>query len=153
MRRSSLGLAALALIAFSGCGTPRSRVHGIIRYKGQPLASATIIFLAPDNQTYPARTKGDGSYDIASVPRGKIQVAILVEEPRVPPRAAPSSGNAGDEFAAAKSRVEDAAKQKGAGPTAVTPAVQFPAYYNDPAKSGLGFDLQDADQDYSLDLN
>src|SRR5262249_53154930 len=128
------------------------RVHGTLRYQGQPLANATIIFMAPDNQAYPARTKDDGSYQIASVPRGKIQVAIQVDEPRVPPRPAPTGGKADDAFAAAKAREDDEGKQKRKGPTTSTPGVAFPADYGDPTKSGLSFDLNDADQDYSPDL-
>jgi hypothetical protein len=150
MRRLSLLLVAALVLAPAGCGGARSRVHGTVRYKGQPLTNATIIFLAPDNQAYPVRLGKDGAYEVASLPRGRIQVAIQADEPRVPPRPAPKAGKGGDEFAATRAREDDAAKQRG-GPAA-TPAVQLPADYADPAKSGLSFELKDADQDYSLDL-
>jgi len=152
MRKLVLLTVVLLLLGVGGCGAPRSKIHGTIHYNGQPLARGTIIFLAPDNQAYPARIRSDGSYQVASLPRGRILVGIQVEEPRVPPRPAPKE-DATDELAAAKAREDDANKQRHKKPNApVDPSVQFPSTYGDPTQSGLSLELKEADQEYSLDL-
>ncbi len=151
MRRFVCLLGLLLLLGLAGCGSPRSRVHGTIRCKGQPLARATIIFLAPDNQAYPARIRADGSYQVASLPRGRILVGIQVEGPRVPPRLPPQADGR-DELAAAKAREDDANKQRHRKPAGVEAPLEFPARYADPSQSNLVLELTEADQEYSLDL-
>ena len=77
MRRQLFALATALTAVFSqGCSGQRSDVFGTITYEGKPVKGGTIIFIAPDNRTYPGRIQDDGSYRIASVPQGKIQVAV-----------------------------------------------------------------------------
>ena len=150
MRRLILTSAAALLLA-SGCGVPRYRVHGTVRHQGKPLAGGTIIFLGEDNQTYPARIRPDGSYQAAAVPRGRVRVAVQEDVARPSPRPQPS-GKANDTLARGEMKADDAAKQARRPSAPPTPAVGIPPHYADPDRSGLAFDLQGPDQDYSVDL-
>jgi hypothetical protein len=143
-------VALVGSLAALGCGPGHGRVHGQIRHQGQALTRATIIFLADDNRSYPVPIQPDGSYDIASLPQGHIRVGIQADLPRVaPPRPAPG-GREEDAFAAAQARGDDAAK--GARRQNVSRASSLPDRYRDPHESGLAFDLDSADREYSLDL-
>jgi hypothetical protein len=151
MRRLILASAAALLLA-SGCGAPRYRLHGTVRHQGKPLAGGTIIFLGEDNQTYPARIRPDGTYEAAAVPRGHIRVAVQADVARPTPRTQPS-GKANDALAKGEAKADDAAKQArrpSAPPAPAAPAL--PPHYADPNSSGLAFDLQGPDQEYSVDL-
>src|SRR5262249_36813787 len=144
--------ALLLLVVVAGCSAPRSRVHGVVRYKGKPLEGATIIFLAPDNRTYPARVRADGSYDMPAVGRGHILVAIQTPPVRPRPRANPGAGPAAtkarDTLARDKAQSDDAAKGGAPRPQDAPTGVTIPAFYADPKRSGLAFDLNDPDQEY-----
>jgi hypothetical protein len=150
MRCLVLGAALVLLAAFSGCGPGRARVHGVIRYQGKPLKGGTIIFLAADNQAYPAPIAQDGSYQIAAVPCGPVRVAIQPAASRVPPRPQ-SDGKDDDAFARKAMAADDAAKRASKRPAA-GPGEALPAQYADAGKSGLSFELRSADHDYSPDL-
>jgi hypothetical protein len=151
MRWFLLAVVAALLITTPGCGRARSKVHGTITYHGTPLAGGTIILVGPDNQTYPARIAKDGSYKIASVPRGQILVSVQADTPRVPPRPQPGARDS-DAFAKGEMSLDD--QSKGGRPPAqpAGPTVTLPVRYNDPNQSGLTFELSLADQEYSVDL-
>jgi hypothetical protein len=152
MRWLILGTAALVLVTSGGCSKPRGRVHGTVRYQGKPLAGATVIFLASDNQVYPVRIQPDGSYQSPSLPQGHILVSIQVEEPRPAPRPQPGAkGN--DPFAKGEAMTDDEAKRGGGPARPATPAVTIPPRYADPNNSGLGFDLTGPDQEHPIDLD
>jgi len=142
---------AVGCVGLGGCSQPTSRVHGTIRFQGEPLPRGSIIFLASDNQAYPVRIKPDGSYDIRSVPRGPLLVSIQVEPPRIPPRAQPDS-RAPDPVAEAQVKNDDAKITRGKPPREELVTSLIPQHYADPNKSGLGFDLQEADREFSPDL-
>jgi hypothetical protein len=145
-------MSAAAVLLASGCGVPRYRVHGTVRHQGKPLARGTIIFLGEGNQTYPARTRPDGSYEAAAVPRGRVRVQADVARPS--PRPQPS-GKANDALARGEMKADDAAKQArrpSAPPAPPATAAALPPHYADPDRSGLAFELQGPDQDYSVDL-
>src|SRR5260370_36257210 len=91
MRCLMLCTAAVLLVAAGGCARPRYPLHGIVRYKGEPVTAGTIIFLGPDNQVYPAKIQSDGSYQMAAVPRGHILVAIQPAVSRGPSRPQPGA--------------------------------------------------------------
>jgi hypothetical protein len=145
-----IGIAAVFLAVLSGCGQPRSQVHGTVRYQGKPLAEGTIVFLAPDNQAYPVKIHSDGSYQIASLPRGRVRVGVQMAQPRTPSRPPPSAKDT-DSFTANAMKTDDATKGRHKPPLSV-PAVKFPPRYADPDQSGLNFDLQSSEQEYSVDL-
>jgi hypothetical protein len=115
------------------------------------LTRATIVFFASDNRAYPVPIQPDGSYTIASLPQGPIRVGIQIDLPRVPPRPAPGAKGE-DAFAAAQARGDDAAKGARQPAAASPEGVAFPARYGDPRESGLGFELDSPDREYSLDL-
>ena len=139
-------LAIVLVFALAGCESPRSRVHGTLKYQGQPLSDVTLIFLASDNQTYPAYPKADGTYEVVGLPRGKVQVSIQQNLPRVVPRPErPPSG-----FPEADA--DDAAKGGHRPPVAVPSAGSLPPKYADPEQSGLEFELTEADQLFDMDL-
>jgi hypothetical protein len=151
MRWLIVGVAAALLVGSGGCAK-RSEVHGTVRYQGKLLTRGTIIFLAPDKRAYPVAIGRDGSYRIASLPRGTILIAVQVEAQRPLPRPAPSDKD-GDAFGQEKAKSEDAAKsaRAPAPPPATTPE-DFPAIYGDPHKSGLSFELRSSVQEHSIDL-
>ncbi len=147
------GLFIAALVA-AGCGEkPKSRIHGKITYLNKPLTDATIIFLASDNSTYTAELSKEGTYAVAGVTQGPIRVSIQQALPSVSPRADPDP--TGRIAAAKAAKVGD---EKGArpAPPPSTPKerkVTLPKKYNDPAQSGLSFELNDPDQEWSVNLN
>jgi hypothetical protein len=153
MFRLLCAVVVISVVSLCGCASPRGRLHGTVRHQGKPLTGATIIFLASDNQTYPVRLAPDGTYQVASLPQGHIRVSIQVDEPRIPPRAAPAPGKAEDTLAAAREKDDDAAKQGRKPSATATEAPNLLARYTDPNQSGLEFDLTGADQDYSPDLD
>jgi hypothetical protein len=151
MRRSLFVLAvALTASVAAGCSGQRSDVFGTVKYLGKPVKGGTIILIAPDNRTYPARIQDDGSYRVAGVPRGRIEVSVQGGQARVPPR--PTPGAKGAEPASIEFE-KTADKQKQAAlPPPPPDGSQIPAQYIDPARSGLAFDLTRPEQEYSLDL-
>ena len=156
MRSCLVVLTVIVTVVLSGCSHPHSRVYGTVKYKGQPLADGSIVFIGQDNQTYPARIR-DGAYEVASVPRGHLQVAIQTGPQRPRPRAMPSAeaqqAKARDKFAAEERQKDDLAKSARRGNPDAPPAEGgIPAVYSDPGRSGLAVDIQDAEQEYSVDL-
>jgi hypothetical protein len=145
MPRPIAGALCLLLLS-SGCSAPKSRVYGTISYQGKPLTGATIVLICPDNSTSQARVRSDGSYEIASVSRGEVKVAIQADKPRPPPRPRPDRS--------AMAAKDDQAKGAvvGARQPPEYAFASFPAKYGDPNTSGLSFELTDSDQDYSVDL-
>jgi hypothetical protein len=152
MRWLVFAAVAALVVPTVGCARPHSRVHGKITYRGTPVAGGTIIFMGPDNQTYPARIGSDGSYNVASVPRGHLQISIQADQPRIASRPQPGAKDS-DSFAKGAMNLDDQSK---GGPGANQPAagafVAVPARYADPTKSDLTVDLEQSDQEYSVDL-
>jgi hypothetical protein len=153
-----IAVALCLLLLSSGCSAPKSRVYGTISYQGKPLAGATIVLICPDNSTAQARVRSDGSYEMASVSRGEVKVAIQADKPRPPPRPRPdrSAIAVKDKNTNAKSMAANDDQAKGAvvGPRQPPEHAfaSFPAKYGDPNTSGLTFELKEADQEYSPDL-
>lgn len=150
--RHLLCLLSLALtLTLIGCGPARSNVSGTVRYKGKPLTSGTIIFLASDNKNHQADIGPDGKYKMTGVARGKVKVAVIVEPPRIAPR--PDPVKTADPVGGKEAKADDAkgmARLKEA--VSNLPPSPIPAHYGDAGKSGLEFDLQQPEQEYSPDL-
>lgn len=151
MRWLKLGAAALLLALIGGCGQPRSRVHGTVRYQGKPLTAGTIIFLASDNRAYPVKIRSDGSYQLAALPRGHIRVAIQPEQPRIRSRSQPGAKGA-DGFAKGAAKSDDDGPKGRGSPQTPAPVAAIPPAYADPSRSGLSFELDSVEQEYSIDL-
>jgi len=151
MSRLNVKTVTFLLLLIVGCGQPRSRVYGIVRYQGKPLTGGTIIFLASDNRTYPVKIQEDGSYQIAALPRGRIRVSI--QSAGLRPSSRPqSSGRDGDNFAKSAMKSDDSGPKGRRKPPSAAPPSAIPPQYVDPNRSGLFFDLQSAEQEYSIDL-
>ncbi len=152
MRRLTLGAVALFVLWSAGCGVRSSRVHGTVSFQGKPLANGSIIFLS-NGRAYPARIGSDGSYSLPSLPHGHIEVAVQVEEPRTPPRPPPDLNKAQNNKAMAEMAADDAAKQKGRGAQSPAgPTLELPGKYTEPTTSGLSFELDSDEKEYSVDL-
>lgn len=147
MRIASLAAAVLAAAALTGCGEPpRGRVHGTVKYQGKPLTNATVIFLAKDNRTHPVELKPDGSFEATGVAYGPVKVSVQQGFVRVPAKAEPGKGG--------KAGVDDekAGKEVVPPPEVVRTGPTLPAHYADPAQSGLTFELNAPDLEWSVDL-
>jgi hypothetical protein len=148
MKRISCFLFGVVLL-IAGCGdTPRSKIHGTIKYQGKPLTNATLTFFAKDNSTHMAILNPDGTYTVDRVPRGPIKVSIQSDVPRPA-----SKGQFAKGFGEMPAETKDGKRDPAPGPAepkATWPIV--PANYNDPEKSGLSFELKEPDQEWSVEL-
>ena len=147
MRVVSFAAALAAAAVLTGCGAvPRGRIHGTVKFQGKPLADATVIFIAKDNQTHLADLSADGSYEVSGVALGPVKVSIQQAPPRVASKGDPTrpgyKAPVHDEKAG---REQPAAKSTPAGP-------RLPEEYANPDKSGLKFELTSPDQEWSIDL-
>ena len=140
-----------ATLALCGCGSgniPRSRVHGVVKYQGKPLADSTIIFIASDNKTHLSQLKADGSYDMVGVAQGPVKVSIQ-QTAQPEPDSSEQNSQAGmgkGDIGEKKDRI------RRSKPSVTNSAIPLPALYTDPEKSGLTFDLKEPDQEWSIDL-
>lgn len=151
MRIALFAAAVAAAVVFPGCGgdVPRGRVHGTLKFQGKPLTGATVVFLASDNKTHVVDVKADGSYEVSGVARGPVKVSVQPAAPRSAvkgefDRPLSSQAKGVDDEKAGKEPVAPPAPKAGA------PAVG--AQYADADKSGLTFELKEADQEWSVDL-
>lgn len=151
MRRLCVAAVAVLALLAAGCGErPRSRVHGVVKYEGKPLAGGMLIFLTADNMTTVADIQPDGTYAVDGVARGSVKVSVQVPPPRPTPRPQPGAGGPPKDVAAD----DDKARRRG-GEEATPPptvGVQLAPKYADPVQSGLAFDLTEADFEYNVDL-
>lgn len=142
--------ATAAAAVLSGCGgdVPRGRIHGTVRFQEKPLSGATIIFLASDNKTHAVKLKPDGSYEANGVALGPVKISVQQDLP-------PVASKAEFSYSSKAKGVEDEKAEK----VSAAPVVQgksegprLPSYYADADKSGLAFELNAADQEWSVDL-
>lgn len=150
MRTVFLAAAVAAAVGLSGCGgeVPRGRIHGTITVGGNPLSSATVIFLARDNKTYPVKLKPDGSFEVSGVALGSVKVSVQQDLPAVASkgqRSLSSQAKGVVDEKAGKSAEPPAVKGQSDGPSRLS-------RYADADKSGLTFELSAADQEWSVDL-
>lgn len=154
MRFVLLAAAVAVAVVLAGCGSgevPRGRVHGTIKYGGKPLTGVTMILIAKDNKTHTVDLKSDGTYEVSGVALGPVKVSLQAVAARIavkgqfdPPPASSAAKGVTDEKAG-KSQVPTGAK-------AATEGGSLPEHYSNPEKSGLAFELKDADQEWSVDL-
>lgn len=152
MRLGFLILSMSSMIAIAGCGDlARGKVHGSIKFKGEPLKNSTVMFMTRDNQIYRAETKEDGSYEVEGVPLGPVKVCVQQALPSVTPRPDATPG----QTAAAKAAMGEKRDQKWQPPPSATPEQgegRLPTKYGDPNQSGLSFEMTSADQEWSTNL-
>src|SRR5439155_8044348 len=71
---------ALVLTGLSGCGGTAD-VTGKVSYKGKLLASGTVSMVGPDGLVRQGIINGDGTYAIAGVAAGKVQLGVSSPRP------------------------------------------------------------------------
>ena len=138
----------LSLVLLSGCsgGSPVKTVKasGVVIYKGQPVAEASVAFLG-DGTIRPAIaiTDEEGKFVLTTVRSGDGAVAgnhmVTVSKTVDPPTKAAATGSVS---------MEEAAK------AAQEPAVEtktlylVPEKYSQPQTSGLSFEVKDGAENY-----
>src|SRR5579864_5245017 len=71
----------LALLAFTGCSSTGD-VMGTVSYRGQTVASGTVIILGSDLLPYSGAIQDDGSYVVSNVPTGLAKITVISLPPR-----------------------------------------------------------------------
>ncbi len=143
-------LLGLAVIACSlGCGYSTARVHGTVKHKGELVTDATIMLLTIDNQVYRADLDGSGSYVIEGVPQGSVRVAIQQALPAVAPRPDPPAFQRDRKTTDSGEVITDDRPPRATSPPG-TPRI--PENLADAAKSGLSFELNKPDFEWSIDI-
>jgi hypothetical protein len=150
MRRTRVSALLVVLLVVPGCGVPRARVHGTLKYEGKPLGGAIITFFSADNAAFSARTHSDGTYQVDRVPQGTVRVSVQIPQPRPKPRTEPKGVLKADQEAGLKTSWEGKEGKQANDPAA--PRIKLPVRYGNPDTSELSFELKEADQDYSIDL-
>jgi hypothetical protein len=126
-----LGLAAVVLVAASGCSDPgvkKVTVKGTVTYKGQKLQSGILKFVGPDGSYSAASIQPDGTFIITDVIPGEIKVGVM-ESP------SGSGSSSGD---------------KTAGPR--TPPIALPEKFREPETSGVTVTITDDTDDLHIEL-
>lgn len=155
-------LAALCLV--TGC-SKTGNVYGKITYKGKPLTMGRILFYDAQGHSVESTISEDGNYKITKAPTGTVKVAIVT------PKKDPSGGGAGPGPGGMRGGPPGgrsgppagAAPPKGVLPEGVDPsifdrgaktknAVEVPAKYGDPEKSGLTLTVSGGSQQKDWDL-
>lgn len=147
MRRAGVAVVIAVLLVVPGCGVPRARVHGTLKYEGKPLGGAIITFFSADNATFTARTRSDGTYQVDRVPQGTVRVSVQIPKRRPKPRPDPASVQKANKEAGLKSWQERKQLEEPS-----SPRIKLPDRYGNPETSDLSFELKELDQDYSIDL-
>ena len=133
-RRLMVCSAALTACLLAGCGAGVGDVSGELKYRGNPLAGATVTFYDANNKAISDVVAADGKYAVKGVATGMAKIAIATPLPIQFPGGL--SGAKGEGGATQKSEV---------------PAI--PAKYNDRAQSGLTFDVKSGPQVHNINLD
>jgi hypothetical protein len=116
-----------SVVVVAGCrGQPEvGDVTGIVRFRGQPLKSGTVIIRGADRQEKGAAIGPDGRYRVRAVAVGPGRIRV-VSHPRAP------EGLGGG-------KRDD-------------PHVKIPPHYEDLNTSGLTVEVRPGKQDHDIDL-
>jgi hypothetical protein len=118
-------LPALPLAALLvGCAG-QGQVSGTVRYQGKPVPTGTITFYDHKNQAASSAIK-DGNYSIEKVASGPVKVSVATPM---------------------------AIYMMGDKPPPGPKPLPLPPKYNDPEKSGLGFEVKPGAQTKDFDLD
>jgi len=148
MNRAGVAVGIAVLLVVPGCGTPRARVHGTVKYQGKPLGGALITFYSADNATFSAPTRPDGTYQVTGVPQGTVRVSVQISGP-VPVFGQKAKMDVMKEDLKYKKKLKEILKER---KDTSAPRINLPARYGNPETSELSFELKEPDQDYSIDL-
>ncbi|MGL4420644.1 MAG: hypothetical protein ACRCZF_08270 [Gemmataceae bacterium] len=153
MRKVLCAAVFVTAVVFSGCSEAMSKVSGKVTANGKAVTVGTVFFFPPNNQTYSADIKPDGSYSCPTVARGKVRVSVVLPLPSVPPRPDPPAGKSKDAFGKGAAGDDDKAKRSRMPADIPAPAgVVAPPKYSNPDKSGLEFNLTAEEFTFDIDL-
>jgi hypothetical protein len=144
-----VGICALVVAASTGC-SGGSKVEGVVKYKGEPVEGATVVFVTSDGKTVgQGTTDAAGKYTLANaegkpaIPSGTYHVTVTKSAGMAGVTAGtdPSQGNPAEMMS--KMKIGMAAK-KGA------PKALLPAKYGN--KDSTSLKITVPSQDYGLEL-
>lgn len=77
----STALLAIGVVVAAGCSgeAKRSKVSGVVSYKGTPLKGGTLTFTSDSSGTYNCQIHEGGAYSITDLPLGTYGVVIDTE--------------------------------------------------------------------------
>lgn len=135
--RTILWLAVLSLAAAGmGCGSGKAggaKVLGTVKYRGNALPSGTVTFFDAKKEIVGSASIENGSYSMADVPPGKVNVSVTT-----PPRVEANPNHR---------------SPQGRPSAAPLPVVPIPAQYGNPQHSGLSYDVKPGKQDFPIELH
>ncbi len=83
MRAASGAALCVGMVALAGCSSggmpPAGVVHGMVKYKGQPVSGGTVAFYSAEQNaksTAAAQIGTDGSYVVYEAPPGTVKVTV-----------------------------------------------------------------------------
>jgi len=165
--RPSLVCLALAFpLVLAGCGKSTATVSGMVKYKGEPLPSGTVILYGANNEVARGGIGEDGKYTVADAPLGEVKVAVQVQDmapslgggggagrpggpmmPGAPPAGGPPG--AGDAMANGPPGQAEHVKPMPGGDRKVVP---IPKQYMSPDTSNLSTSVKKGKQTYNIEL-
>jgi hypothetical protein len=135
-------LAAVALIAITGCGESTGSVHGKVYLQDTLVTAGSVAFTPPDEKVATAEIQPDGSYNIPKVSPGVSKIAVMAAQSvTMPPEG--KMMDPGKMGAADKGKGPEVAKGK---------SVPIPVKYADAQKSGLTFTVKAGPQEHDIKL-
>ncbi len=92
MVRVGGGMLLLSILSLaSGCSSSSS-VSGTVTYKGAPVKGGIVVFYGPSDWTGNSIIEEDGSYSIAGVPKGTIDITVDTRSAPGAPKGAGGEG-------------------------------------------------------------
>lgn len=79
-RQTGLLVAAALLFGLSGCARTVD-VEGVVTYRGKPIISGSVIFIAADRTTHSGIIEPDGTYYVEGLPPGPVKIAVVSQDP------------------------------------------------------------------------
>src|SRR5689334_8695397 len=79
MRRKWPLAAVVAVLA--GCSADTGTLTGHVAYQGKTVTSGSVIVVNEDGTAESGVIQPDGSYQVASVKRGRVKIGVLSPEP------------------------------------------------------------------------
>jgi hypothetical protein len=133
--RASAMVLLISMIGVAGC-SKSANVTGKVTYKGKPVTSGSVSFIASDSVQYSGQIQPDGTYAIPKVPTGSVKV--LVSSPN------PGGANRGSTKGRPRGGEGDLAGAPPAAPEAAATTGWFPLpeEYADLAKSKLTLEVK-----------
>jgi hypothetical protein len=150
--------ALLLLLLLAGCGTPKGKVSGQVRYAGAPLPGGQVTFRPIDTKynAVAATLDEQGHFEVI-LPVGEVQVSVDNRE--LQPRSAAAGGIPADLPPQVKKSLGNVAPQDAPPPTdnplAVKPRgryVLLPPKYHTIENSGLQFTVAPGEQEHIIEL-